>query len=272
MTSRRALEMIILCALILFPMGVSAQSLHLVTQEGTVSASALVSGPTGSASDNDSTSAASVGSMDIFAGAGASLPEIFASGTAHLQTSFEPRSITLSAMLDGNGSATFPDLQVAGGSGGANLTILFTVDASMLARFVGETFGVWTGDAGIEPGISLYSSHNLLADINGTGGRIEFEGVLVPGETYTLSAYGIASAVTSEFDSFGSAQGGFSARLELQAAAVPEPGTVPLLAGILLIWTFSVKRYRSDTDTGGDTAGHDLPIQIAPGRLSETGA
>jgi hypothetical protein len=222
----------LLLALSLLPTSLPAQSFHLVSQEGFVSASAAVSGPTGSDSNSEQQNVPSAGPIDVFAGAGASLPEVFASATAHLEASLTPHAITMTGILDGNGAATFPEMQSAGGSSGANLTIMFRVDAPALLTMIGETSGVWTGDAGVEPSLFLSSTSGVLADLIGTGGRIEFEGMLLPEETYTLSGSGLASAVTSEFNSFSSAQGGFTARLQLQAAAVPETGSLALLCGI----------------------------------------
>ena len=255
MTSRQVIANTTLLALSLFPQCVSAQSFHLVSQDGSVNASAFVSGPAGATSDSEGKNGASSGVIDVFAGAGASLPEMFASATAHLQASLTSRTITMSGVLDGNGAATFSDVQSAGGSGGANIAINFTVDRPVLVRLVGETTGVWTGDAGIEPSISLYSAHSYLADVNGPGGGIEFEGILIPAELYTLSAFGVASAVTSEFNSFGSAQGGFSARLELiAAAAVPEPGSLALLGGMGILGSRLLLSRRQRGSASGQNA------------------
>jgi hypothetical protein len=222
----------LILALALFPCYVSAQRFQVVSQEGVANAVATVSGPVGGDSDNDQKSSSNTSSIDIFAGAGASLSEMFASATAHLVTSIAPQMLTLAGTLDGNGSTTFPEMQTAGGAGGINLTLVFRVDAPVLLTLIGETSGVWNGDAGVDAGIALYSTSAYLTDIIGPGGRVEFQGVLVPEETYTLSAYGNASAVTSELNAFSSAQGGFTASLSLQAAPVPEPGCVALLLSL----------------------------------------
>lgn len=211
---------------------VSAQSLLILSQTGSVSASASVSGPAGAKSDYELTPMPPPGPVSIFAGAGASLPEMFASATSGLDISLTSQRLTLTAAQDGNGSVGNTEEQSAGGSGYVNLTLKFTVDAPALFTLTGWTDGVWTGDASSDMGFWLESTTEYLTDSIGPGLQVEYEGVLLPGETYTLTAYGIASAVTafgSEFG-FSSAQGAFAATVTLTGpAAVPEPGSVLFL-------------------------------------------
>jgi hypothetical protein len=233
MTTRQVVEKtLILAALVLLPVCVPAQSFQLVSQEGFVSASAAASGPGGSNSDSDSTGVSPNGPIDIFTGAGASISEAGASATARLEASFAPQLLTLASALDANGFTTFPDVQLAGGNATTQLLITFQVDAPAILTLNAVTDGVWTGDSGIEPSVALYTATEFLADVFGAGGQVEFQGLLVPGEIYTLSAFALATAGTSEFSSFGSAQGGFTARLSLQGAPVPEPGHATLLLGL----------------------------------------
>ena len=201
-------------------------------EEGSVSASASVSGPAGGDTNSELVSVPTTGPVAVFAGAGASLPEIFASATSGLDVFLAPRRLTMSAAQDGNGAVTNAEEQSAGGSGIVNLTLRFTVDAPAFFTLTGETYGVWTGDASSDMGFWLKSTTTYLADSLGPGGRVEYQGVLLPTETYTLTAYGIASAVTSQGSKsgFSSAQGAFTAAVTLTGSAVPEPGAATLLA------------------------------------------
>ena len=209
----------------------SAQSFLWRLQEGSVNASAAVSGPTGGDSDGDGAGISNPISANIFAGAGASLPfGLSASGTSRLETTLAPRSLLVSNELDGNGSVGNPEEQSAGGSGYSNLLLKFTVDAPARLTMTGSTDGIWSGDASVDAGFWLESTTEYLTDLSGTGGYLEFETLLIPEETYTLTAYGIASAVTSFEQSFSSAQGGYNIRMNIQGVPVPEPGMMSLFA------------------------------------------
>src|SRR5690349_1147286 len=102
MTSRQLLESIALLTMPACTLHVASQSFDLLSQSGGASASAAVGGPTDSDFDTESKSVASAGVIDLFVGAGASLPEVFASSTAHLQASLTSRTLTMSALLDSN--------------------------------------------------------------------------------------------------------------------------------------------------------------------------
>jgi hypothetical protein len=218
----------------LFSMCASAQSLHILSQEGSVYASASATEAGETTFDSELKPVPLAGPIDVFAGAGASLPELSSSATSHLEVSFAPRQFTLSGSLDGNGSVTFASEQSAGGSAFINLKIMFQVDAPVYFTLTGENQGVWTGDASVDETLWLESTTEYIVDMLGPGARLEYQGILVPGETYSLNASGLASAMTelSDLSAFSSAQGLFTLSLTLGAAAVPEPGPLALLMSL----------------------------------------
>lgn len=242
-----ALKTALPALLVLCPAAVPAQTFQWLVQEGSVSASAAVSGPDGSDSGGDSAGISAPVSANIFAGAGASVPgSMSASGTSRLETTLAPQSLFVSSELDGNGSVSNPEEQTAGGSGYVNLRLVFKVDAPAILTMTGSTGGTWTGDASVDPGFWLESTTEYMTDIIGTGGYLEYQALLLPHETYTLSAYGNASAVTSFDQSFGSAQGGFTVRMNIQGTPVPEPNILGLLAALgISVWGLRIHRKRA---------------------------
>jgi hypothetical protein len=230
--AQRVEKAVLLIVLVFLPTCVSAQSFHIVSQEGYAAASAFVSSQEGSTSDSEENPVPNTNPIDVFADATASLEGVSASANARLTASFAPTLIMISGGMDSNGSVSNTIEQSAGGTGSALLRTKFTVDAPALLTLTGEAQRSSSGGASVETNIVLRSATETLADFSSIDGMFEFQGLLQPGETYTFDAYGIANGVTSQDVSFISAQGSFN--LNLAVAPVPAPGALlTALVGIV---------------------------------------
>jgi hypothetical protein len=225
-----------------------SQTITPLSQARSIRASAFVTDGAGTTADTDQNAASDFGLFNAFVGAGASRDDMFASATAEQNAAIGAQLLTATGRIDANGSVVDPTLQTAGGDAQSSLRVVFTVDAAVSYRLMGDIATTSTGFASAGPSVVLQdTSANLFETVTFDNETFDVTGVFVPSETYTLEALTSGSAQTFEFsqDFFSAIQSSFSLQLTLTPSAVPEPTGIGFLAaGGLSLLAYVRRRIR----------------------------